>query len=234
MRNHIYYLALVLTSLIVSSCYKDKGNYEYEELSTVVIDLGVGGFYGPRSTDTLNIDPTLIINGDTLKGSQVADRFDFIWYSNDTEIANTPVLFFPVRDLIGQRPFVKLRLVNKADQSTNLAGFYVDAIPEYQNGWIVLSKKDNRSIVSFINPENYLVTADFYTNIAEQELGPNAIEVKEHWMSGGNLSGTGNVLIIRNDPDGNIELNGTDLSPMYKTNNFFCIIGDIGIFESFM
>src|SRR5690606_27928462 len=69
--------------------------------------------------------------------------------------------------------------------------------------------------------DKYTITADFYTNLAEEELGPNAIEVKEHWMSGSNLTATGNVLVIRNDVGGNIELDGTNLSPMYKTNSFF-------------
>lgn len=211
----------VAAMLLITSCYKDKGNYDYSEVGKVIIDLGNNGFIGPRSTDTLNIDAKLIYRGDTLLASESGDMFDFVWFSNDTEISTDPVLHFPVRELIGQRPFVKLRLTNKLDQATHLAGFYVDAIPEYQNGWVVLTKQGDRSILSFIDPENYLVTADFYTNISEEELGPNAIQVKEHWMAGAGLTNTGNILVIRNDEDGNIELDGVTLNPIYKTNSFF-------------
>jgi len=40
-------------------------------------------------------------------------------------------------------------------------------------------------------------------------------------MAGSGLSTPGNVLIIRNDTAGNIELDGTNLNPIYKTNTFF-------------
>lgn len=213
--------AIAVFSVLITACYKDKGNYDYSEFSQVAIQLGNNGFINPRSTDTLHIDAQLIYRGDTLHASEAGDRFSFEWFSNDTEISKDPVLHFPVRELIGQRPYVKLKLTNLEDDAVYLAGFTVDAIPEYQNGWVVLTKKDGRSILSFIDPETYLVTADFYTNIAEEELGPHAIEVKEHWMAAGGLSNTGNILIIRNDPEGNIELDGITLGPIYKTNNFF-------------
>src|SRR5690606_40700366 len=91
----------VAAMLLITSCYKDKGNYDYSEVGKVIIDLGNNGFIGPRSTDTLNIDAKLIYRGDTLLASESGDMFDFVWFSNDTEISTDPVLHFPVRELIG-------------------------------------------------------------------------------------------------------------------------------------
>src|SRR5690554_5847121 len=88
---------LVISMLLLNSCYKDQGNYEYDALSKVEIDLGNNGFIGPRSVDTLNIDPILIYKGDTLLGSQSTDLFSFTWYSGDHEISTDPVLRSPVR-----------------------------------------------------------------------------------------------------------------------------------------
>lgn len=207
--------------LLATSCYKDKGNYTYEELNKVTILFEHGGFLSPRASDTLHIRPQLIYRGDTVLASSLTSTFTFIWYCNNQEISREPDLNYPVRQLTGQRPYVKLVAINKNDESTFLEGFYVDAIPAYLTGWVVLTKKDNRSIISFIDPATFDVTADFYTTISQKELGPNAVEVKEHWMAGSGLSNPGNILIIRNDADGNIELDGTDLNPIYNTNNFF-------------
>jgi hypothetical protein len=215
------YSLIALLLVLATSCYKDKGNYNYEALDAVKIVFEGGEFISPRSSDTLNIDPKLIYRGDTIPASSATNTFSFIWYCNDKEISKAPVLDIPVRELNGIRPYVKLKVVNKNDESTFLNGFTVDAIPAYLTGWVMLSKKDNRSIISFIDPVTFEVTGDFYTTISGEELGPNATEVREHWMAGAGLSNPGNILIVRNDAAGNIELDGINLNPIYKTNNFF-------------
>lgn len=215
----LYSLAMALL-LLASSCFKDKGNYTYSELNKVRI-VFESGFISPRVADTLHIHPKLIYRNDTVPANTLAETFTFTWYCNDREIYTGPILDYPVRDLTGKRPYVKLKLVNKTDQSTFLEGFTVDAIPAYLTGWVLLTKKDGRSILSFIDPVTFDVNADFYTTISGEELGPNAIEVKEHWMAQGGLSNPGNILITRNDEAGNIELDGINLNPIYKTNNFF-------------
>ncbi|WP_257667319.1 PKD-like family lipoprotein [Parapedobacter tibetensis] len=221
MKQFIFLHMIFGLALMACACHQDKGLYDYADVNKVVIDLGNNGFLGPKTSDTLHINPLLIYRGDTTLATHVSETFTFIWYCNGEEISRNPQLVYAVRELTGKRPYVKLKVINKADESTFLAGFYVDAVPEYQTGWVVLTKKENRGIISFIDPDTYVVTADFYTTIAQEELGPNAIAVKEHWMAGGGLTNTGNILIVRNDPAGNIELDGTNLGPIYNTNNFF-------------
>lgn len=213
--------SLIVVLCLLASCYKDKGNYTYDELNKVMIIFEGGRFLSPRASDTLHIQPQLIYRGDTVLSSTLAETFSFTWYCNDEQISTGPVLDYPVRDLKGLRPYVKVKVINKHDESTFLDGFYVDAIPAYLTGWVVLTKTDNRSIISFIDPVTFEVTADFYTTISGNELGPDAVEVKEHWMAGSGLTNPGNILIVRHDADGNIELDGTKLSPLYNTNNFF-------------
>lgn len=221
MKKQLYYSLAAALLLLATACYRDKGNYAYDDLNQVTIDLGNNGFLGPKTSDTLRITPLLFYRGDTLAADETGNSFSYTWYCNDQEISREATLVYPVRELTGTRPYVKLKVVNNADQSTFLAGFYVDAIPEYQSGWVILTKKNNRTVLSFIDPLTYAVTADFYTTITGEELGPNAIEVKEHWMASGGLTNTGNILVVRNDAAGNIELDGTNLNPIYNTNNFF-------------
>ncbi|GEP94291.1 PKD-like family lipoprotein [Chitinophaga cymbidii] len=213
--------SLIMALFLLASCYKDKGNYTYDELNKVTIVFEGGNFLSPRASDTLHIQPQLIYRGDTVPSSTLAEIFSFTWYCNGEQISTGPVLDYAVRDLTGIRPYVKVKVVNKKDESTFLEGFYVDAIPEYLTGWVVLTKKDNRGIISFIDPVTFEITADFYTTISGNELGPDVLEVKEHWMAGSGLTNPGNILIVRNDDGGNIELDGTNLGPLYNTNNFF-------------
>lgn len=213
--------SLIVTLFLLASCYKDKGNYTYNAFNKVEIEFEEGNFLTPRVSDTLRINPWLIYGGDTVRASAVAETFSFTWYCNGEQISTAPVLDYAVRDLTGLRPYVKLMVVNKTDESTFLNGFYVDAVPAYLTGWVMLTKKDNRSIISFIDPVTFEVTADFYTTISGNELGPDAVEVREHWMASTGLSNPGNILIVRNDAAGNIELDGINLGPLYNTNNFF-------------
>ncbi|WP_207515816.1 PKD-like family lipoprotein [Longitalea luteola] len=214
--------SLLFGLFLLSSCYKDKGNYDYAELNKVTILFdGDTKYIRPRVSDTLNIDPQLVYKGDTLRASKLAETFAFTWYCNNEQISSSPVLHYPVRSLTGVRPYLKLKVVNKNDGSTFLEGMTVEPIPAYLTGWVVLTKKDNRSIISFIDPVSFEVNADFYATISEKELGPNAVQVKEIWMANAGLSNAGNILIVRNDAGGNIELDGIKLNPIANSNNFF-------------
>jgi hypothetical protein len=221
MKQTTLYILIAGVFMLAASCYKDKGNYDYDELDKIQILIEGGAYLSPRVSDTFNIIPRLVYRGDTVPATEVADDFSFTWYCNDQEILTGPVFHYPVRDLKGQQPFVKLKVVNKKDESTFLQGFRVDAIPAYLTGWVVLTKKDNRGVISFIDPVTFEVTADFYTTISGEELGPRVAEVKEHWTANSGTSTPGNVLIVRNDTGGNIELDGVTMKPVYKTNTFF-------------
>lgn len=208
--------------LALSSCFDDKGNYDYEEVIPVSIDMAVGnnGFLSIKFSEQLIIDPLLTFGGKTMNASQTGDTFSFIWYCNNVEIASGPVLDYPVKDLSGARPYIKLKVITNRDESTFLAGLTIDLIAEYQTGWVILTKKDGKSYLSYINPDTYEVYADFYTQLAGEELGPDAQLIEEHWSFSG-LTATGNIQVVMSNPEGNIDLNGQDLTPMYYTNSYF-------------
>jgi hypothetical protein len=206
-------IVIIIFLFLLQSCYKDLGNYSYESINEISIDLGNDGFVEHYISDTLNIKPSL-----TFSDGKEGD-ISFIWYCDNNEISRDSVLVYPVKSLTGKRPYIKVKVINNKDQSTFLNGFFVDIIPDYMTGWIVLSKKGGRSIISYINQNSYNVYTDFYKMIAQSELGPNAIEIKEHWPF--EAMTIGNILVIRNEEDGNIEIDGINLSPLYKTNDFF-------------
>lgn len=214
MYKRFKYSVLTLGLLFVlQGCYKDLGNYEYGTINRIEIDLGNSGFLDQYLSDTLVVDPLL-----TFEGGEESD-LSFTWYCNGDEISTDRILDIPVKELTGKRPYIKLKVVNNRDESTFLEGFYIDIIPDFMNGWVVLSREGERTQLTFINPVNFSVYHDFYTLISGLELGPEAYKIQEKWPF--NAMSIGSILVTRADPDGNIEINGEDLNPLYKTNDFF-------------
>ena len=215
MYKRILYFAicLLIAGISTQSCYKDLGNYEYGTVNRITIDLGNNGFLDKYLSDTLRINPDLTF------ADQPESDLSFWWYCNNAEISTSRNLEYPVRELTGSRPFVKLKVVNNRDNSTFLAGFYVEIIPDFMTGWIVLTKAGQKSAVSFIHPLNYSVYPDFYTLITGNELGPNAVSVQQHFPF--DAMSIGSIIVVRNSNEGNIEINGVDLNPLYNTNDFF-------------
>ena len=40
MRKNIYVLLLLSLIMVLGSCYSDKGNYDYEDVNEITVDLG--------------------------------------------------------------------------------------------------------------------------------------------------------------------------------------------------
>src|SRR6478735_12791738 len=108
--KHTTIYSLLFGLFLLSSCYKDKGNYDYAELNKVTILFdGDADYIKPRAADTLHIDPWLIYRGDTLRASRLTETFAFTWYCNNEQISSSPVLHYPVRNLTGIKPYLKLK-----------------------------------------------------------------------------------------------------------------------------
>ncbi len=213
-KRQIYYPLIVLfASIFLHGCYEDKGNYEYETINRITVNFEHGGFLDAYMSDTLKIDPQLSFS------IEEESDLSFFWYCNDNEIYTEKVLNYPVSQLSGERPYIKIKVINNRDNSTYVEGFYVEIIPDFMTGWVVLTKENDRCKLSFINPLNYSVYSDFYTLKSGSELGPDAIHIQEHWPN--DAVTIGNIMVIRNSPEGNIEVEGKNLNPLYNTNDFF-------------
>lgn len=212
-KSCIYPVLTLVLLFVLHGCYEDLGNYEYDIVNRIGIDLGNNGFLDQYLSDTLVVDPVLTFDG------AVETDISFTWYCNGEEISSERKLVIPVKELKGNRPYIKLKVVNNRDESTFLKGFYIDIIPDFMNGWVVLSREGARTQISFINPVTFSVYHDFYTLITDMELGPNAFKIQEKWPF--DALSIGSILVTRADKEGNIEINGEDLNPLYNTNDFF-------------
>ena len=58
MRKNIYVLLLLSLIMVLGSCYSDKGNYDYEDVNEITVDLG-GAKYTYVVGNVAKLEPTL-------------------------------------------------------------------------------------------------------------------------------------------------------------------------------
>jgi len=95
--------ALSVATLVLGSCYDDKGNYDYTDLDEVVIDTtgtSIRETYALSRFDRLTLEPNVLLNGTRVNEDSTAP-LDYVWtlYSAHTGVGVTYVT-----DTIGTSP----------------------------------------------------------------------------------------------------------------------------------
>ncbi|ERJ60022.1 PKD-like family lipoprotein [Sphingobacterium paucimobilis] len=60
MKNHTYNIFLLITTLLIASCYKDKGNYDYSEYNSIQIQDIPDQINVLGNIDTLTLNPKIV------------------------------------------------------------------------------------------------------------------------------------------------------------------------------
>ena len=103
---------------MMSSCYDDKGNYDYIKLDEVVIDTtgsGILSAYSLARYERLTIEPKVFFNGQEVNDDEEAP-VDYLWtiYTNGTSASTSSY----VNDTLGITPELDAEM-------TMLAGSYI-------------------------------------------------------------------------------------------------------------
>ena len=133
-------LKILLFIPLLWSCLDDKGNYNYRELNKIEfedISYNYNIYYG----DPLDITPKLKF---ALDSTNVNLQYEWRWL--DSTIATTPELHIKEFNYYeGQASTFFLRVT---DLNTNMIysyNFLVAVGGRYQNGWLILTEKEERS-----------------------------------------------------------------------------------------
>lgn len=148
MRNNIYLLLGLF--LLITSCYRDKGSYDYTELPEVTIE-NLKDAYNIAQLDTLVLNPEIITANDEYS----ADDWNYVWRlypgkNNIDTVGRERILSYRFMENPGIY-HLYFTAVNKQtelkyskDIEINLAGVYMD-------GWMVLYEKDGNSDFDLLN-----------------------------------------------------------------------------------
>lgn len=165
-------ILLITTAVSLSSCYKDKGNYDYKDINQLSIsDAAAGGMISVNQGDTLRLQP--VINQTT--GTNEADlEYEWKVYDNSASSEYTlPVTVIStdrnLNNVITDPPFTlgqNYRLTFKAtDKRTGVSAFMqynLIIANKFAQGWMLLEDKPTGGDLAMILP-NGMVEYNVYS-----------------------------------------------------------------------
>lgn len=163
--------------LLFSSCYKDKGNYDYIEINEISID-GIDSLIRCDQMELIDIEVSL-------SGTQYDDPelFSYQWEVNQSVIATTKNLQvnanFPLGDQIAR--FV---ITDKKNGTKTFKNFTIRvSSASAGDGILVLSKHHGIGELSFkrLDREGQNFSANYYASIAGSILGVNPKKIHRNY-----------------------------------------------------
>lgn len=194
--NRIKYYTLLLTALIATSCYEDKGNYSYNaSINDIKVELDE--LYGVRkenSVMTKTITPTITTpDGDKsyLKYMWLMNRTSATYATNDTIGTDESVTIEidPNSDDFSYNYYLRLYVYDTRVNTTTMVATKIEIIKPYSYSWLVLHEDNGHAELGSIEymGSDILVTPDAYTKERGKPLTgkPIALLIRQSSNSSG-------------------------------------------------
>lgn len=151
-KYNTYFFILFITAVLLGSCYKDKGNYDYHDTNQVVLNTG-------HDTVTVVLPAHLKVNlglQQTMPGNQ---GFSFEWVLYPT--GGTPTTRRTIgttqnlEAVITELPGTYYLMLYAKDLSTGVEyqkRLYVSVLTAYSEGWLVVEENNGQCDLSMITP----------------------------------------------------------------------------------
>lgn len=219
MRNKFLILIIFCIATIFTSCYEDKGNYDYSPENRISIEfdaplkeVSIGDVIKVEPKLTMS-DPTITLDDLeyrwTLNGKTREDwnQLNFEWITD--EIIDAASLIFEVKKKGSNYSFLdKISIIVK--------GRY-----NFGNAWMILSEKNGESVLSILritktsdSPDYshiYIDKAEVLQDVYKKENGTTAgtgpMKIIEHFCVANNI--VGSFLLVQNS--GSIDIDGTTI-----------------------
>lgn len=212
MMKRVLYLMLLLSVLLQTSCYEDKGNYEYSTLTEVEIN-GIEPEYTVYVGSMFRIPVEVTYKNGTLTDVSYEWRIDGEVVSTEKDL-NIPVSFAVKPGL-----YADFSVIDNQTGIKTLVKFKVNVSTEFYNGWLLLSDEGDHSELTYIRNDGK-VYPDIYKQLNHEELNPGALQIKEHWTPWGEATGEVFVAITKG-PNYSVELDGNSLyRVLYNKDEF--------------
>ena len=193
MRKNIYVLLLLSLIMVLGSCYSDKGNYDYEDVNEITVDLG-GAKYTYVVGNVAKLEPTL-----TFATREIAEsELEYNWTLNGEFVSDKRVLEFTVEKIASQVE-CQLRVTNPKTGLTYIGRTAMDFTQKYNlYGWLVLSKDEQASYLNFMtatgtDSQIYEEHLKVYQEQNRETLPKETLGLLEHFRSGGSSSNPSSV-----------------------------------------
>ncbi|MDA3616531.1 PKD-like family lipoprotein [Polluticaenibacter yanchengensis] len=159
---HKVNLLLVAIVLLISACYKDKGNYDYETINSITVtDSAAASKIYLFHDDTLKLNPTV---NQTLPTSDLS----YLWfvYNNSTNsaynlprdtIATTKNLSHIIKSdifVLGEVYKLTLKVTDNITGVSSFILYDLEISNKYGTGWLLLENNNDKGDFSMVLPNN--------------------------------------------------------------------------------
>lgn len=191
----IYWMTVAVVVCCLSSCYEDKGNYDYKLMNDVTVNFTMEATEFVMG-DVLKVEPQLAFSL-----GEETNKLAYSWSLNRRQISTDRNLNWMADE---EGKYMDLRLT-VTDTETGVSYFYASSItvtsPYVNNAWVVLSEKeDGTAMLTYLRPTTKIVpgengkedesvydcavTKDVYgISNAGSSLGGEPISISQHFVS---------------------------------------------------
>ena len=152
--TNMKWMFIVLSVVVLSSCYKDKGNYSYMDINEVSIDSFTQQYNGYYLVDTLRITPKIHFSIDSI----TTERYSYEWSlvtgtfdgAHSIKISESKNLEFPITVPANNYVLV-FKLLDKSTGVTWMQKSRLRVSTYFDKGWMILGEKDGYTTVDMIS-----------------------------------------------------------------------------------
>jgi hypothetical protein len=150
-KKYIYGLLFFATAIVLGSCYKDKGNYDYTDINNVVLKTA-------RDTFNVLLPDSLKVNLSIEQSMADAADLSFEWVLYPTGTPLTRRTLDTTQNLkakITELPGTYYLVVYAKDRKTGVEyqkQQYVSVLSAYSQGWLVVEENNGACDISMISP----------------------------------------------------------------------------------
>lgn len=214
-KQHINIFIFILTVLVLAGCYKDKGNYDYQDINEVILKTNV---------DTVNL-----ILPDSLKINLTIEQtipdeagFSFEWVLYPT--GNAPVerrILDTTKDLnarITELPGSYYVMAYAKDRKTGVEyqkRVFVSVLTPYSEGWMIVEENNGACDIAMISPVGKVFKNIYSATNNGDKLPAGTFRIPEIRTN----SGDQKIYII--SPADMIQVTYSDFKKLSAFNEFF-------------
>lgn len=204
---------VVLTAL--PGCYKDKGNYDYHDINTILIKANQPDTINIFIQDTLKIDITLT---ETMP-DPAGVSYDWVFYPSNTFSRRNLGSAQNLRTLITDAPgnyVLDFFVTDKKTQVSVMKRFIIKVMSVFNEGWLVIGDDGTKADLSMISPTD-LVFHHIYSKANNNQPLPAG----SHRVAVTRRRGEQNVYVL--SPNGGTQINIGNFSKLSGFDDWFFI-----------
>ena len=174
--NKLFIYFGLVAAVLLTGCYKDKGNIDYKPLSDAKIS-GIGYSYTLYLGDKWNVPVEIEYSLDT------PEEVAYLWKVNGDTIATTKDLDVTVSFPLKENMPAEYVVTDLSNGVRTIIPFLVTVKSEFSQGWMILSEQEEHSVLGYFRDGDGRFYADIYNDINQEHLSKGATRLVEHFLS---------------------------------------------------